>query len=191
MKHIHVLLGKTLSGKSYVQKELETLYVSPIITSTTRPKRANETNGINYHFVDNKQYQKDIADHKAICIREYNVAHDQTWAYYLNTEQLNQLNPQNSIILDYEGFKDLKDYIVYHNLEITLHVWYLNIDLKTRIDRHFKYRYHEDETEMLRRLYKDEIAFQNILNDSDVQPIKGLSDILSTIYYIATKNKKG
>lgn len=191
MKHIHVLLGKTLSGKSYIQDELEKLYVTPIITTTTRPARVNESNHINYHFVDKKTFENDQKNHHAICIREYKVTNKDTWSYYLNTKQLNTLSDQNSIILDYEGFKDLKDYIVYHKLDIKLHVWYLNINLKTRIDRHFKYRSSENETELLRRLYADELAFKHVLDDPDVKPIKSITDMITTIYYLALNNKKG
>lgn len=192
MKHIHVLLGKTLSGKSHMQKELKDFYVEPIITTTTRPKRVNEKNHTNYNFVDKTTFENDQKNNHAICIREYNVTNNDIWSYYLNTEQLNELSNQNSIILDYEGFKDLKDYIIYHKLDnIRLHAWYLDIDLKTRLDRHFRYRSNEDEVELLRRLYSDELAFKHILDDPDIKPIKSMNDIITTIYYLALNNKKG
>ena len=40
-----ILLGKSCSGKTTIQKELSKLGMSPIIQYTTRPKRENEIHG--------------------------------------------------------------------------------------------------------------------------------------------------
>ena len=51
-----VLLGKSCSGKSTIQKELVRLGVTPILEYTTRPPRENEKEGKQYHFVTERKF---------------------------------------------------------------------------------------------------------------------------------------
>lgn len=54
-----ILLGESASGKSSIEKELVRNYgLSKIISYTTRPKRINEVNGIDYNFVNEKYFEK-------------------------------------------------------------------------------------------------------------------------------------
>jgi len=56
---IHIILvGPMASGKTSVSKELETLGFRRIITYTTREPRADEVNGIDYHFVSNEDFYR-------------------------------------------------------------------------------------------------------------------------------------
>ncbi len=52
-----VLCGKSGSGKTTVGKELERLGYKKIVTYTTRPKRAGEVDGVDYHFVSEAEFQ--------------------------------------------------------------------------------------------------------------------------------------
>ncbi len=60
-----VLTGPSGAGKDtvlpLVQKALPN--VARIVTTTTRPKRAGESEGNPYHFVDRAEFEKRIADH--------------------------------------------------------------------------------------------------------------------------------
>ena len=53
---IIVLVGRTASGKSTVAKELEKHGFERIITYTTREKRPNEVEDVDYHFIDNQKF---------------------------------------------------------------------------------------------------------------------------------------
>lgn len=54
---IIAIVGSSGSGKTYMSKLLQNeLNVYSIVSSTTRPKREDETNGVEYYFVKNKPY---------------------------------------------------------------------------------------------------------------------------------------
>lgn len=180
--NIHVIIGKSLSGKSTLLNQLQKLgthQVPKLITNTTRPQREHEQNGRDYHFVTNKQYQQDIKQNIAIAPRSYNVAHNQTWYYYLSQTELNKYlyNPVTNhvaLILDYQGAKDLKAYInkfnnTHINDNITVTIWYLDVNIKTRLTRYLLGpRSNEDPKEVIRRLYDDEYHAFNDLDDPKI-----------------------
>lgn len=56
MMQIIVLLGKSCSGKTKIQKELVKLGLTPIILYTTRPPGQGESNGARYHFVSERKF---------------------------------------------------------------------------------------------------------------------------------------
>lgn len=59
---ILVLSGPSGAGKSSlikkIEKDIGKFYFS--ISSTTRPIRTGETNGVEYHFIDEEEFKKDI-----------------------------------------------------------------------------------------------------------------------------------
>lgn len=170
-----VLMGKSLSGKTYLEHKLaNNNIIDPIITSTTRPKRNGEINGKTYYFVDNQEYKKALTNHEALAPREYHVAHHETWMYYLDkTKLIKQCmsaadeRPQ-LLILDLKGYLDLFNIIKQSNDPILkqLHIsgLYLNIPIKERFERYLiTPRSHDDSQEFVRRLYDDEFhAFNDL-----------------------------
>lgn len=186
-KYLHVILRKTLSGKSTLQNKLESQFnISKIITTTTRPKREFESNDIDYHFVNIDQYMSDNKNNQTIATRIYNVINHEKWIYYISKQELLNMNQQSCLVIDYDGYLDLKKYIQNNDLDIKLYPWFLDIDLKTRIDRYFKTnRSKENHIEVLRRLYSDELNFKDITKKSpEIKTIKGLPDMLATITYL-------
>jgi guanylate kinase len=69
-----VLSGPSGAGKSTLIKKIEAdlgeFYFS--ISSTTRPMRAGETDGVEYHFIDEKEFKQDIEDDYFL---EYAIVH--------------------------------------------------------------------------------------------------------------------
>lgn len=59
-----VIVGESGCGKSSVAKELEKYGYHRIITYTTRPKRENEIDGVDYHFISNKFFYRMNARHE-------------------------------------------------------------------------------------------------------------------------------
>lgn len=53
-----VLLGESGCGKSSVAKALEKYGYKRIVTYTTRPKRKEEIDGVDYHFISEKLFQR-------------------------------------------------------------------------------------------------------------------------------------
>lgn len=58
MINILFIVGKTRSGKDTIAKELETTNkLKPIVSYTTRPKRDNETDGVEHWFITKEQME--------------------------------------------------------------------------------------------------------------------------------------
>ncbi len=58
MGKIFCIMGKSGSGKDTILKEInkvEDLNLKTIVTYTTRPKRNNETDGVEYFFIDKEK----------------------------------------------------------------------------------------------------------------------------------------
>jgi len=53
-----ILTGKTGSGKSTVIRALSLAGFNRVVTCTTRPMRAGEADGRDYHFFDEGTFQK-------------------------------------------------------------------------------------------------------------------------------------
>ena len=166
---IHVIMGKTLSGKSTIMPQLEELGIKRLLTTTTRPIRETEQPNTEYYFVSKYQYNYDIDNNNAIAPRTYHVANGDYWHYYLNKKTLLETTtPSNVLILDEAGYMELHDTLKYSDdpvlRQIDIHGWYLDIDLKTRLRRYVDgNRQNEDPKEVLRRLYDDEFnAFQDL-----------------------------
>lgn len=166
---LHVIMGKTLSGKSTAMAQLKALGINRLLTTTTRPIRKTEQPNTEYYFVNDQQYQNDLANQNAIAPRTYHVANGDYWHYYLNKQTLiNTESLSNVLILDAAGYMELHTAITLSddpNLnQIDIHGWYLDVDLKTRMHRYVNgERQNENPKEVLRRLYDDEFnAFQNL-----------------------------
>lgn len=53
-----ILVGASASGKTEIAKKIISLYgFKKVVTYTTRPKRDNEKNGIDYHFISLKSFE--------------------------------------------------------------------------------------------------------------------------------------
>lgn len=53
-----IIAGHSCSGKDYLRNVFIEHGLRPGISTTTRPKRNNETNGVEYHFITDDQYNK-------------------------------------------------------------------------------------------------------------------------------------
>lgn len=161
MHYVIVIMGKSLSGKSYLQKELVKQGFPKMITATTRPKRQGEVDGQDYYFVD--RIPKD-----AIAPRRYHVVNNQEWDYYLPKDEFIKISGTNrasTLILDLDGYLELEK--ASQNMpNVKILGLYLNVPLKERIKRYLDTsRGQENGKEFVRRLYDDEMRAFNQLDD--------------------------
>lgn len=102
-----IILGHSGSGKDYLRKELTKLGLKYAPKFTTRPKRINEEQNIDYDFINFEIY-KDLFDNKKIKTSQSFVINGVDWYYgitqenwdtnqifIMTTEELNQLNEQD------------------------------------------------------------------------------------------------
>lgn len=168
---IVVLMGKSLSGKTYLEQYLFTHHLfNRLTTSTTRPKRTGEQDGRDYYFLNTKQYECAVKHDLLIAPRDYKVANGQTWHYFLDKSTLNHAqieNPQAkyALILDLKGYLELEEFAQNApNLQVS--GVYLDVPLNTRLTHYLNTsRNKENEKEFVRRLYDDEFHAFNELDD--------------------------
>ncbi len=113
MKKIYYLMGKSSSGKDTIYKlllENKELCLHTIVPYTTRPIRAGETNGVEYHFVEEDELKKIEESGKLIELRAYSTFHG-VWKYFtVADDQIDlQLNAY-LIIGTLESFIRIKEY---------------------------------------------------------------------------------
>lgn len=84
MGNIFYLFGKSSTGKDTIYKNLmenPELKLRPVIPYTTRPMRAGETPGVEYHFTDEAELAHMEAAGKVIELRSYETIHG-VWKYF-------------------------------------------------------------------------------------------------------------
>ena len=84
MGKIFYVFGKSSSGKDTIYKNLmenRKLMLRPVVPYTTRPIRAGETQGVEYHFTDEAELSRMEEAGKVIELRAYETVHG-IWKYF-------------------------------------------------------------------------------------------------------------
>lgn len=119
MGKIFYLMGKSSSGKDTIYKELlkqETLQLKKIVLYTTRPARAGEQDGVQYHFVNEAAVRSFAAAGKIIELREYHTFCG-TWKYFtVNDGQIDLAKNQYLIIGTIDSFLKTREYFGKENV---------------------------------------------------------------------------
>lgn len=174
---IIALIGKSGSGKTTIAKDISRITKIPLIVScTTRPIREKETNGIEYHFINNKQFRGMVNDNELIA-KDFVVARN--WHYgYKKSDILK--HKQCIVVVTPKGYEELKN--TYGNNVIGI---YLNVDDKTLLLRNLNRENNPDCTEVCRRFIADKKDFEGFMceyiidnNYEYVGTIKNIVDVL-------------
>ncbi len=83
--NIFCIMGKSGTGKDTIAKRLledSTLELHSLVPYTTRPKRPGETEGVEYHFTTNEEFEALLKAGKVIEYREYPHYVDGNVIYY-------------------------------------------------------------------------------------------------------------
>lgn len=93
-----ILVGASASGKTEVCKELcKTYHYKKFVTTTTREKRVNEADGVDYFFVDKDKFIEKIKNNDFIEYTKYDEN------YYGSEKK--EINDNSVIIVDPLGLK--------------------------------------------------------------------------------------
>ncbi len=107
------LMGKSSSGKDTIYKRLlgwESLHLEKVVLYTTRPIRAGETEGKEYHFTDEAGYLELEAQGRIIEARAYHTYHG-LWRYFTVDDGSIDLENQNYLIIGtIESYRKTADY---------------------------------------------------------------------------------
>lgn len=101
MGKIFYIMGKSSSGKDTIYQRLlknNSLMLKNIILYTTRPIRANEVDGVAYHFVNEEILETVKIKGKLIELREYHTFYG-IWKYFTVYDEQIDLENNNYLII--------------------------------------------------------------------------------------------
>ena len=116
-KKIFALLGYMGVGKDTILKQVlkDMDDVKPIISTTTRPMRKGETEGVEYYFIDDTEFFRrgtDFVEQRIYHtkVKENGIEKDATWRYGIERAELEK-DDYLIVIVDSVGYKELKNYV--------------------------------------------------------------------------------
>lgn len=161
MGKIFYIMGKSSSGKDTIYEELlkrEELGLHPLVIYTTRPIRAKETDGVEYHFTDEEELQKFLAEGKVIELREYQTIHG-PWKYFTVDDQHIALDQRDYLTIGVlDSYRKMKEY---YGQECVVPI-YIQVEDGKRLERALKRERKQTEPkyeEMCRRFLADQRDF--------------------------------
>lgn len=126
-----ILVGKSGSGKDYLLKYMVQKGFTPLVSHTTRPKRANEIDCIDYYFVSVTEF---LANNDFIEARSYDTelnGEKHTWYYGLSNRELYRNKDKNIVtIFDIPGANEF-----IKNTGIDCNIIYLDVSDEIRKNR--------------------------------------------------------
>lgn len=126
-----ILVGKSGSGKDYLLKYMVQKGFTPLVSHTTRPKRANEIDCIDYYFVSVTEF---LANNDFIETRSYDTelnGEKHTWYYGLSNRELARNQDKNIVtIFDIPGAIE-----IIKNTGMDCNIIYLDVSDEIRKDR--------------------------------------------------------
>lgn len=147
------IIGESGAGKSSVEKELESTFLfNRIITYTTRPKRENEQNHIDYHFINDTTFSNMVTNNLFAETTVY-----RGWSYGTAKEDCKD---NSVIVIDPHGLRQLK-----RNTDIDIVSFYIKVPRKDRIIKMLQRG--DDIEECYRRSLSDVGLFTGIEDEVD------------------------
>jgi len=117
-----IISGPTASGKTLLKKRFENKNFKFDISYTSRSKRPNETDGVDYVFLTKKDFKEKIKNDFFYEWVEYN-------GYFYGTG-LEEWNTSDGFVMETDGIKNIKP-----EDRKNCFIMYLNISYQIRLDR--------------------------------------------------------
>ena len=160
---IVVLLGASGSGKSTVENILSKNYgYEKIVSYTTRPQRIGETNGKDYHFITNEQFQESLRKGLFAEYDEYSQER------FYGTLKSDYKKGNKVVVLTPNGLRQLKKSCRHEDIYSVL----IDSNLGTRIKRYIdrcdvsKFNF-DDKNEIASRVERDFAMFLGMNKEVD------------------------
>lgn len=113
MGKLFYVIGKSATGKDTIFQKLlenENLKLTPLVLYTTRPMRAGEEPGVQYHFTDEEGLKALTAAGKVIELRAYDTVYG-VWKYFTADTEATDLTKRDYIGIGVlESYRALRDY---------------------------------------------------------------------------------
>ncbi len=163
MGKLFVMMGKSATGKDHVfQAVIERIQVplKTVIPYTTRPMRANETEGLEYHFVSVEEKEAMASAGKIIECRSYNTVQG-VWYYFTADDGQIDLQKDSCIVIGTpEAYEQIRNYF---GKELVVPL-YIEVDDENRLLRAMKREKKQENPnykEMCRRFLADSEDFSD------------------------------
>ena len=113
MGKLFYIIGKSSTGKDTIFQSLlekKELGLRPLVLYTTRPMRAGETPGLQYHFTDENGLAKLEAQGRVIELRAYHTVHG-IWKYFTADTEATDLERSSYLAVGVlESFRSVRNY---------------------------------------------------------------------------------
>ena len=113
MGKLFYIIGKSSTGKDTIFQSLlenKELGLKALVLYTTRPMRAGETPGVQYHFTNEDGLSKLEAENRVIELRAYHTVHG-IWKYFTADTEATDLEQHDYIGVGVlESFRALRNY---------------------------------------------------------------------------------
>ena len=160
-----ILCGKSGSGKDTIQKELVRRGFIPIVSTTSRPIRDGEKDGVDYNYTTRENFEQMIKDDKLVEYREYHTlvgGVPDVWYYGIEKQELDD-RKDYVIVLDIGGTEGFAKYFGWFSCVVL----YIDVPDDIREQRAMA-RGSFDKTEWDRRLADDNEVFSDLAMSSVV-----------------------
>lgn len=158
---LYVIMGKSSSGKDTIYRKLmedNELKLNKIITYTTRPARAGEVEGNEYHFVDEAKMNEMDINGKIIEKRAYDTVYG-VWNYFTADDENIKIDRNNYMVIGtLDSYEQLR---AYYGEKKVMPI-YIEVEDGERLARALEREREQDEpkySEMCRRYLADEKDF--------------------------------
>ena len=119
MSKVVYLMGRSSAGKDTIYKKLleqNEIPFQTVVLYTTRPIRAGETDGVEYHFTDEEGFQKLVKAGKVIEDRSYDTVQG-LWRYFTVLDGELQLEEHDYLMIGtLESYEKTRDYLGEKNM---------------------------------------------------------------------------
>lgn len=149
-----IIMGKSAAGKNHLARKMKELGLNQIVTDTTRAMRPGEKDGVDYNFVSEKEFLKNISESKYMEYKSYETING--IVYY--GSQSDAFENGDFIILTPSGVKDIAS--ILESRKIKYQTILLDADKDLRLQRSLKRG--DKVEEVLRRYDKDERDFRGV-----------------------------
>lgn len=171
-KLIFVILGKSGAGKSHLAKEISKYFnYKELVSSTSRPRREGEIEGIDYFFKTKEEMIKLKEENKFVESACYNG-----WYYGVEKETIEKINDNCIVVLEPKGYREYKK--LYGDKVIGI---YIDTSDKNRLLRSLHREEKPDCKEICRRLLSDTDDFRSIESDESIIKIDNNSHFVYAI----------
>lgn len=170
MKKIFLIVGMSGSGKDYNMNNFNNTHnniLPKIPTTTSRPKRDNETDGVDYHFKPSSFFQENQNSFIEMIQPDLGSAEKKPY-YGLEKSTLENFNGNGFLILETEGYPKVKKFLDENNIDNK--TIFFTIGQETQVQRIIA-RNKTSQTELDKRLKSNEefiLFFENNKQKADI-----------------------